>query len=318
MMLCNARALRLRGLARSHQRIQKGSSMFVRKLGAAMLLLSVAACGSVPGGRDIGAGPSASVSAKASNASYLTAAEASRQQGRFTEAMQIYQQLLVSDPNLPAAQLGVAECLLGLDKAGDARPIFEALTQNAEFHARALQGEGLVYLALNQREQASKSLREATEADPSLWRSWNGLGLLADLRRQPHDAEEAYSHALAVNPDSAALHNNLGYSRLLAGKPDEAMVELRKAYGIDPDSETIQNNVRLALAAKGSYAAAVRGVPRDRLPTVLNNVGYIAMQRGDLADAEGYLARAMEDSPSFNTIASQNIEQLKAKKGDGK
>jgi Flp pilus assembly protein TadD len=51
------------------------------------------------------------------------------------------------------------------------------------------------------------------------------------------------------------------------------------------------------------------------LPNLLNNVGYIAMQRGDLATAEGYFARAMESSPSYDAVAAQNIEQLKAKKG---
>jgi Flp pilus assembly protein TadD len=104
--------------------------------------------------------------------------------------------------------------------------------------------------------------------------------------------------------------------RLLAGKFDEAMKELHKAIALDPDSETVQNNVRLALAAKGNYAEAIRGVTKDRLPVVLNNVGLVAMQRGDLAVAEGYFTRAMESSPSFNTITSQNIEQLKSKKGD--
>jgi Flp pilus assembly protein TadD len=140
--------------------------------------------------------------------------------------------------------------------------------------------------------------------------------LLADQKHDAHEAEDAYAHALAINPDSAALHNNLGYSRLLAGKFDEAMKELHKAIALDPDSETVQNNVRLALAAKGNYAEAIRGVTKDRLPVVLNNVGLVAMQRGDLAVAEGYFTRAMESSPSFNTITSQNIEQLKSKKGD--
>ena len=193
--------------------------------------------------------------------------------------------------------------------------MFEALSQNGQHRAVALQGKGLAYLALNQREQAAKALRECTEIDPMLWRAWNGLGLLADLKRKPHEAEAAYSQALAISPNSAALHNNLGYSRLAAGRPDEALGPLRKAIGLDPTSETIQNNIRLALAATGNYAGATRGTARENLAVVFNNVGYIAMQRGDLAAAEGYLARAMESSSSFNSIASRNIEQLKSLKG---
>jgi hypothetical protein len=35
------------------------------------------------------------------------------------------------------------------------------------------------------------------------------------------------------------------------------------------------------------------------------------MQRGDLPSAEKYLALAMEQSPSFDAVASQNVERLK-------
>lgn len=289
------------------------ASMILRNLGAALLLSSIAACASAPDASNLKPGSQAVAVSDRAAPAHLAAGEATLQAGRFSEAMQIFQEILASDPKAVGAQYGAAECLLGLGKAGDARPIFEALTPNPEFRGRALQGEGLSFLTLGKREQAAQLLREATEADPALWRAWNGLGLLADLQRQPGEAGLAYAHALAISPNSAVLHNNLGYSRLLAGKSDEALTEFRKAYGLDPDSETIQNNIRLALAVKGNYAAAVRGAPDGRLATVLNNVGYIAMQRGDLAVAEGYLARAMESSASFNTVASQNIEQLKAK-----
>jgi Flp pilus assembly protein TadD len=204
---------------------------------------------------------------------------------------------------------------LGFGKPADARKMFEALSTNGQYRAVALQGKGLALLALNQREQAAKALREATETDPMLWRAWNALGLLADLKREAHEAEAAYSQALAINPDSAALHNNLGYSRLMAGRPDEALGSLRKAIALDPSSETVRNNVRLALAAKGNYAEATRGAPPESRAAVFNNVGYVAMQRGDLAAAEGYLARAMESSSSYNTVASRNIEQLNSMKG---
>src|SRR5262249_914445 len=155
---------------------------------------------------------------------------------------------------------------------------------------------------------------EATSADPSQWRAWNALGFLADLKQDSTAARDAYAHALTIKSDSALLHNNVGYSQLLAGKPDAAILEFRKALTLDPSSETVQNNYRIELAAKGEYADAARGAAKEKLPIVLNNVGYVAMQRGDLTTAEGYLARAMESSPSFNAIASQNIEQLKTKK----
>jgi Flp pilus assembly protein TadD len=196
--------------------------------------------------------------------------------------------------------------------------MFDALTKNPKYNSRGLQGAGLADLAQSRHELAAKSLRQATATDPTLWRAWNGLGLLADARHDPQDAVAAYGHAIAINSGSAILHNNLGYSRLLAGKPDEAIVEFRESMDLDPGNETTRNNYRIALATKGDYADALRGVVNEKLPDMLNNVGYVAMQRGDLPSAEKYLALAMEQSPSFDAVASQNVERLKTMKSGDK
>jgi Flp pilus assembly protein TadD len=203
---------------------------------------------------------------------------------------------------------------LGTGKAADARSMFEALTHEPDLRARALAGEGLALLVLNKEDDAERRLQQAVSADPSLWRAYNGLGLVADMRRDPEKASAAYFAALALQPASAVILNNLGYSRLLAGRADEALNYLKRALTLDPSSETIQNNVRLALAAGGNYPEATRSVSRALTPVVLNNVGYIALQRGDLVDAEGYLAAAMESSTSFNSIAAKNLEQLRTLK----
>ncbi|HLY90062.1 MAG TPA: tetratricopeptide repeat protein, partial [Acetobacteraceae bacterium] len=247
----------------------------IRVASTAILLLGLAACSSPRP-----APPQATTVPVANAAVVLAAGDASRDEGRFAEALQIYQQLLLRDQNDGAAQYGVAECMLGLGRAFDAKTAFDALPQDPRYHAVALQGRGLAFLALNQRENAGKALREATELDQALWRSWNALGILADLQQDWPEAQTAYAKALAAKPDSAMLHNNLGYSRLLSGQADAAIVEIRKAVGLDPDNATIQNNLRLAFATKGNYRSATQGVAKEDQAMVLNNVGYVAMQRG--------------------------------------
>ena len=51
------------------------------------------------------------------------------------------------------------------------------------------------------------------------------------------------------------------------------------------------------------------GRSRD-LPNVLNNVGYIAILRGDYVRAESLLNQAMEASPTFNDKAWENLRYL--------
>jgi Flp pilus assembly protein TadD len=283
----------------------------IRIAAVGVLLLSVAACAGTgqPVQTNTAATPSINV------AGTLSAADATRLDGRFTEAAELYQQVLVADPKSSAAQYGMAECLLATNRPNEAKTIFEALVGNPQVKAAALQGLGLSDLSLNQREPAAKALREAIDADPTQWRALNGLALIADLKRQGDEAADLYDKALKLNPDSVMLLNNRGYSNLSFGKTDAAITDFRKALALDPDSETVQNNLRIAIAAKGNYADATRNVAKANLPIVLNNVGYVAMKRGDFAQAETYLSRAMEANPAYDATVAKNLDQLSGLKG---
>lgn len=283
-----------------------------RRVVVSIVFLAMGACSTVA---DKHAGEAKPTVAQPDMEALITAADATRLEGRLTEAVQIYQQILVTNPSSVPAQYGMAECLFALGKPRDARAIFAGLTKDAQLGPAALQGVGLADLALNKRDAAAESLHQAVAADPSLWRALNGLGLIADLQHRADEAAELYGKALAANPDSAVLLNNRGYSRLIAGHANEAIADFRRAITLDPESETIENNLRLAVAAQGHYAEAMRNVPRDRMPVVLNNVGYVAMRRGDLADADGLFARAVAENPSYDSITSHNLDELAGLKG---
>ena len=103
---------------------------------------------------------SASVGAKAPpDAAVLAAADATREDGRYGEAQQIYQRLLLTNPGLAGARYGAAECALALGQPDNAAALFDGLVANPVFHAKALQGKGLAQFALGQRDAADRSLR---------------------------------------------------------------------------------------------------------------------------------------------------------------
>jgi Flp pilus assembly protein TadD len=277
---------------------------------AAMVLfvLVLGGCGS----RD---SASTSGSKAAPDSAVLMAADTTREAGRYAEAQQIYQRLLITSPNLVGARYGAAECLLALGQPDGALTLFDGLVANSEFHARALQGRGLAQFALGRRDVAGQSLREATASDATLWRAWNGLGDLADQERNPKEASVLYAKALALHPNSAMILNNIGFSSLGSGNYADAIAEFRKALVLEPNNLTVQTNLRLALAASGDYEAALRSAPGDQMATLLNDVGYIALRRGDYAAAERYLTRAMDASGSYNAVTAKNLDWLKDRRG---
>ena len=73
-----------------------------------------------------------------------------------------------------------------------------------------------------------------------------------------------------------------------------------------------RENLRLAFAWQGKYLRAISGAEGTEMGKVLNNVGFIALLRGDFENAEAYLLRAMEVDPRFNEAASRNLAYLKS------
>src|SRR3954462_5290628 len=140
----------------------------IRPVWMLLALLALAGCAGLSSGKD-GQAPSASIDRGA----LLAAADATRAAGRLSEAVQIYQQVLLGDPGSAPAQYGMAESLLGLGRAADAKPLFVGLAKQSALRPAALQGAGIADLALRKYEDAAGSLREAVAADAKLWRAYN-------------------------------------------------------------------------------------------------------------------------------------------------
>lgn len=248
-------------------------------------------------------------------AEMLRLAEMALEDGQPQEARQQYMRLVSIDPNNPWVRLGLAESFLATNEVSAARERFDELQSVEAVKARALQGKGLALMRLNRRDDALAVLTAATDADATLWRAWNGIGGLHDLGRRFDLATAAYERALALRPDSAAIRNNMGYSLLLQGKPKEAVRLLTDALQHDARLEAAHANLRLALAMQGRYGDARAGLTKNRQAAALNNIGFVALSRGDLDDAEAFLVQAIEASPSYHDRAAANLVRARALKG---
>lgn len=282
---------------------------------SAGLLTTLAACESFDFGKDK-PDPSAAPEVGAGTESLLGAADAAIAQRRIEDAAILLGRILKTDPNNSQAKLRVAEMYLLANKLLLAAAAFKHLsTTTGDVRAKALQGLGIAMMKQGELDTAHEALKEAVDTDASLWRAWNGLGLYYDSQSLWNEAGESYKQALAAKPELALIHNNLGYSLLMQRKFVDATSAFRKALRIRPDLEAARANLRLSLAWEGKYQEATAGVKRGELPTVLNDVGYIAILRGDYDQAEAFLLRAMEASPSFNDTASKNLGYVKTIRG---
>lgn len=250
--------------------------------------------------------------------SALAQADAALLKGDLTTARNGYRRVLAVAPGTTAAQLGLGEIEL---VAGDARQALDRFntvaTNDPTLRPGALQGQGITLMKLGRPEAALPALKEAVTLDPGLWRAWNALGSLEDARHDWAAADEAYRNALAIKPDSAIVLNNVGVSKLMRREYAAAEQNFAKALAMDPGLDEAAANLRLAQAWQGRYEVAIQGASDKSLPQRLNDVGYVAMLRGDLVMAESLFIRAIAASPTYHAVAYKNLEEVERLKSAG-
>jgi len=241
-------------------------------------------------------------------------AEEAVEAGRYDDAKLLVERVLLSDPSNPRARLAMAEIQLAFRNLEPAAQGFAALAKLPEVAARAEQGNGIALLLKGQEEASLLALQRAVSLDASLWRAWNGMGLLHDRTGAWDEAVDAYGRALALNNESAMLYNNRGFSYLLRRDAPAAIADFERALQLDPQLEAARENLRLAFAWTGQYERALVGVSRKDIGRAFNNIGFVALLRGDLPAAESYLLRSMEADAHFNKVANRNLEYLRSLK----
>ncbi len=240
----------------------------------------------------------------------LAEAELELAAGKYEKAFPRFNAVLRAEPDNPRALLGAAECQLAGGDIAESLAGFESLMEVSWMRARALQGRGIILSVLGQHQMGQDLLLQAVADDPGLWRAWNAIGRNYDMEGEWDKALENYDRALAVNAGAPSIYNNRGVTLLMQARYKAAAKSFRQALRLDPDSSVAQMNLRLSIAWQGRYQEALTGLKAARLPEALNNVGFIAMRRGDYEMAEIYLRRAMAKSPSFYEKAAENLDYL--------
>jgi tetratricopeptide (TPR) repeat protein len=266
----------------------------------------------------------------------LAQAHTLHQQGRLTEAVSLYRQVLAREPLNGDALHLMGLALVALGDAPQAVRLIGSAVQlqpaNAAVHAnlggalsvvgrfsealssydRALalqpdlpvahRGRGAVLMQLGQPEAALASFRQALRLAPNDDSAHNGLGVALERTNHPQEARQCFSRAIALNPANVDAHHNLGLIEAAAGRHAEALASIERALALQPNQPALHGNRGGELLALGRPAEALASFDRalalaPQDPTAHHNRGLALAGLGRPAEALASFERALELAP---------------------
>jgi tetratricopeptide (TPR) repeat protein len=252
-------------------------------------------------------------------ATALDEAIAYHQRGELDRAIQLYRQILISQPDHADALhlLGVTALQLGQPK--QAIELIERaialLPSEAVFHRNL----GEAYRAADQLKRAAACFQVALRLQPNSADAAVNLGSIHMQSGQPARAAALFRQALQHQPDHALAHNCLGNACRALGDTQQAMTHFRRAVELNPQLGFAHTNLgQLLLVAGRSHEAllhcreAVRLQP-DSAPAH-NNLGNVFRTFGQLTEAKASYTEALRFNPNLATVPN-NLGQVMQKEG---
>lgn len=224
----------------------------------------------------------------------------------FAQALPWYEEALRLAPHDATLCLDYAGATLASGDALKAKRLAGLAMDNDPGSAKAHLMLGQVLLRLKENQDAKTQLEAAVALDPNFE---NGYALAtADL--ELHDdqgAAKIFDEMLAGFGDTAAIRMQIGRAYALSGFPDQAIPQFRKALAKDnylPGAHYSLGAAYMQSMEEANYPAAVvefqkelRINPDDFLSHL--EMGYIARNRHDMAEAEKQLTRATALNPTY-------------------
>jgi tetratricopeptide (TPR) repeat protein len=208
------------------------------------------------------------------------------QQGKITEAEQLYRIVLDADPDSAETHHNLGTLLVRLNRSEEAITHFEKALAIRPDSMESRNNLANVLARLNRLDQSIVEFEKALEvsrraAEPYLRTCYNIAVTLQALDRH-EEAILHYRRAIAIKPDYAEAHHGLGDALTKSKRAEEALAHYERFAAIRPDLAEAENKVGVTLYALNREVEAISHFTKA-----------IAI-KPDYADAHGNLGLALE------------------------
>jgi Flp pilus assembly protein TadD len=236
--------------------------------------------------------------------------------GRFQEALELYERVLAFDPSDPEVRTRVAACLLELRRADEALAMARSVTAADSTQAEALRIEGLILVRLGRDTEALTPLTRASRIGSST-RTLDLLAAVLERLDRNEELLEVLGRLTRINPDAYEMRRLATLERL--GRDEEAIRGYREIL-VDPTREDAAAAL-IALLARLDRLDEIVDLQQARIAALADNralrrelVGTL-IQAGRFAEAEAQIDTLRALDPQ-DPIALLQLGLVDYRRGD--
>ena len=138
------------------------------------------------------------------------------------------------------------------------------------------------------------------------------VAMLADQDQNWALADQSYARAEALATNPASVINNWGVSRLSRKDLPTAEATFKRALSFDSRLFSAKNNLAISRGLQGNYELPIVPMSEKEKAIILNNLGLIAIRRGDNDIAKGLFAAAVDAHPQHYAAAADRLAALES------
>ena len=232
----------------------------------------------------------------------LTAADPS-------DAAQYFEQSLAREPDRADFRRGLAVSLSRAKRYNEAARVYqELITLNQDQPTDRLE-----YAFVAMRLDRWDDVRTLSQSFPDGLQTPRRYSIDAMVADQDNDwaaADAAYARAEKLSSRPAAVLNNWGVSQMSRGDLTAAAATFQRAVSFDARLFRAKNNLAIVRGLQGKYGLPLVPLDDEERAVLLNNLGIIAMRRGDEKIARGLFAAAVEANPQHYSGAADKLAAL--------
>lgn len=145
------------------------------------------------------------------------------------------------DPDLSTVNITLGMVYAGTGKPSEAIQLFEKALHSDPSNAEAYRGLAKAYEAKGALSDAEKTYRRSIELRPDYWGVYNDLGVFYSKNNRYDEAIIAFKNVLRLTPDNYRGYNNLGGMYYFLERWSDAATMFERSYAIRPSYRTASN-----------------------------------------------------------------------------